>query len=89
MGGNVVCLWDSQNETSSTVLNFLEPVQQVLGTTIQKRVTVIKAGKDKGRDESCSSFCGQEMADGTDTAKLHISSTYNVKNVGFHGQMAV
>ena len=37
-----------QDEERSTVLNFLNSVDKVLGTAIEKRVTVVQSGHDKG-----------------------------------------
>ena len=37
-----------QDEARSIVLNFLKSVDKVLGTVIEKRVTVVQSGHDKG-----------------------------------------
>ena len=37
-----------QDEAHSIVLNFLKSVDKVLGTAIEKRVTVVQSGHDNG-----------------------------------------
>ena len=48
MRRNTVSLRNLQDEAGSIVLNFLKSVEKVFGTAIEKRVTVVETGHDKG-----------------------------------------
>ena len=48
MWRNMISFRNLQDEAGSIVLNFLKSVEKVFGTAIEKRVTVVKSGHDKG-----------------------------------------
>ena len=56
MWHNMVSFRNLQDEVHSIVLNFLKSVDKVLGTAIEKRVTVVQSGHDKGQEKLLCSF---------------------------------
>ena len=48
MWRDMVSFFNLRDEARGIVLNFLKSVDKVLGTAIEKRVTVVQSGHDKG-----------------------------------------
>ena len=68
MKRNVLRFRNSEYQASSIILNNLQTVSERLRTASEKRITVIEAREDEGRNESGSGLRGQKTTDGTDAA---------------------
>ena len=71
----MVSFRDLQDEARSIVLNFLKSVDKVLGTAIQKRVTVVQSGHDNGQDKLLCSFYKKLVTNGVDASEFKICSS--------------
>jgi hypothetical protein len=58
---DVVKLRGSTDKTNSSVLNSLEPIDDILRESGQQRVAIVKLGKDESTDKSFSCFSRENV----------------------------
>ena len=85
----MVCPPRPQDKTASTVLDFLELLNKVLGTAGKGSVTVVQPREHEGADQYFSGVSSEVASDRADAAQFRVGESTHIKDMLVHGKSAV